>query len=66
MVEVSAPASKLDNVAELNQINRELLFFDETTSQVAVLQFTLEDVFDRKRWSDHKLPAIFFPQKKRA
>lgn len=66
MVEVSAPTSKLDNAAESNQLNRELLFFDEMTGQVAVLQFTLEDVFDRTRWGEHKLPAVFLPQKKRA
>lgn len=66
MVEVSAPASKLDNTAESNQLNRELLFFDETTGQVAVLQFTLEDVFDRTRWGEHKLPTVLLTQKKRA
>lgn len=66
MVEVSAYSSKLFNAAETQQETKELLFFDEVTNDVALLRFTLEDVFNRSCWETHDLPAVFIPQKKRA
>ena len=66
MVEVSAHSSKLLHAAESHQETKELLFFDEVTNDVALLRFTLEDVFDRSCWEHHTLPTIFIPQKKRA
>lgn len=66
MVEVSATASKQLNTVESQQVKRELLFFDEVTNEVAVMEFTLEDVFDRSKWDKLKLPSIYMQQKKRA
>ena len=66
MVEVSTHSPKLFNAAETQQETKELLFFDEVTNDVALLRFSLEDVFDRSCWETHELPAVLIPQKKRA